>query len=61
MLNAAVSLKSLQIPPGSRLEQLKGNRKGQHSIRINNKWRICFYYSLNFFRLTDVITRRKPR
>ena len=44
VLNAAVSLDSLRIPPGNRLEQLKGNRKGQHSIRINNQWRICFVW-----------------
>ncbi len=44
VLNAAVSLQSLRIPPGNRLEQLKGNRKGQHSIRINNQWRICFVW-----------------
>ena len=44
VLNAAVSLNSLQVPPGNRLEQLKGNRKGQHSIRINNQWRICFIW-----------------
>jgi proteic killer suppression protein len=42
VLNAAVSLDSLKIPPGNRLEALKGNRKGQYSIRINNQWRICF-------------------
>ncbi len=44
VLNAAVSLNSLRIPPGNRLKQLKGNRKGQHSIRINDKWRICFVW-----------------
>ena len=44
ILNAAVSLNSLRIPPGNRLEQLKGNRAGQHSIRINNQWRICFVW-----------------
>ena len=42
MLNRAVSLQDLLVPPGNRLEELKGNRKGQHSIRINNQWRICF-------------------
>ncbi len=42
LLNAAVSLQSLRVPPGNRLEQLKGNRKGQFSIRINDQWRICF-------------------
>lgn len=44
VLNAAVSLKSLRVPPGNRLEQLRGSRKGQHSIRINNQWRICFVW-----------------
>lgn len=44
ILNAAVSLNSLRVPPGNRLEQLKGDRKGQHSIRINNQWRICFVW-----------------
>ena len=42
ILNAAVSLNSLRVPPGNRLEHLKGKRKGQYSIRINNQWRICF-------------------
>ena len=42
MLNAAVQLADLRVPPGNRLEALKGNRKGQHSIRINQQWRICF-------------------
>ncbi len=42
VLNAAISLNSLRVPPGNRLERLKGNRKGQHSIRINDQWRICF-------------------
>jgi proteic killer suppression protein len=44
MLNAAVSLQSLRVPPGNRLEQLKGGRSGQHSIRINDQWRICFVW-----------------
>jgi proteic killer suppression protein len=44
VLNAVVSLNSLRVPPGNRLEQLKGNRKGQHSIRINDQWRICFIW-----------------
>ena len=42
MLDAATDLNSLRIPPGNRLEALKGDRKGQHSIRINDQWRICF-------------------
>lgn len=45
MLNAAASLDDLRIPPANRLELLKGNRKGQHSIRINDQWRICFRWS----------------
>lgn len=42
LLDAAESLGDLQVPPGNRLEKLTGNRQGQHSIRINNQWRICF-------------------
>jgi proteic killer suppression protein len=42
MLNAAAVLDDLRIPPANRLEALKGNRKGQFSIRINDQWRICF-------------------
>lgn len=45
LLDAAVSLNSLRIPPGNRLEALKGDRKGQHSIRINSQWRICFVWT----------------
>ncbi len=42
ILNASISLNSLNIPPGNRREALRGDRKGQHSIRINSQWRICF-------------------
>ena len=42
MLDAAPELSALRIPPGNRLEALKGDRKGQHSIRINDQWRVCF-------------------
>ena len=42
MLDAATELNALRIPPGNRLKTLKDNRKGQHSIRINDQWRICF-------------------
>jgi len=42
MLDAAADLEDLRIPPGNRLEALRGNRAGQHSIRINDQWRICF-------------------
>jgi toxin HigB-1 len=44
-LNAVVSLDSLRIPPGNRLEALTGNRHGQHSIRINDQYRICFTWT----------------
>jgi proteic killer suppression protein len=44
MLSAASQLKSLRIPPFNRLEKLKGDRSGQHSVRINNQWRICFIW-----------------
>jgi len=43
-LNAAFVLSDLSIPPGNKLEGLKGNRKGEHSIRINDQWRICFLW-----------------
>jgi proteic killer suppression protein len=43
-LYAAGQLDDLRIPPGNRLEALKGNRKGQHSIRVNEQWRICFIW-----------------
>jgi proteic killer suppression protein len=42
ILDAATGLDDLRIPPGNRLEALKRNRKGQHSLRINDQWRICF-------------------
>ena len=41
-LHAAGELKSLRIPPGNMLEALNGDRKGQHSIRVNDQWRVCF-------------------
>jgi len=42
ILDSATSINDLRIPPENRIEELKDNRKGQHSIRINNQWRICF-------------------
>jgi toxin HigB-1 len=44
-LEYATSLDDLRSPPGNRLEALKGSRKGQHSIRINDQWRICFVWT----------------
>ncbi len=45
MLNAATELRDLRSPPGNRLEPLHGDRAGQHSIRINDQWRICFVWT----------------
>jgi proteic killer suppression protein len=42
LLDAAVRLDDLRIPPGNRLEALRGTRRGQHSIRVNDQWRVCF-------------------
>jgi len=44
-LHRAQTLRDLMAPPGNRLEALKGDRKGQHSIRVNDQWRICFRWS----------------
>lgn len=44
MLDAAVNLEDLKVPPANRLEKLKGRREGQYSIRINDQWRICFRF-----------------
>lgn len=43
-LHAATELASLRVPPGNQLEALRGDRKGQHSIRINDQWRVCFVW-----------------
>ena len=44
MVNAAAKLDDLKVPPGNKLEKLEGDRKGQHSIRINDQYRICFVW-----------------
>lgn len=44
MLNRSVTLNDLRVPPSNHLEALKGDRKGQHSIRINIQWRVCFVW-----------------
>ncbi len=44
MLNRAKTIDDLRLPPGNRLEALKGDRLGQYSIRINDRWRICFVW-----------------
>ena len=45
MLNNAQDLGDLRVPPGNRLDALRGDRKGQYSIRINERWRVCFRWS----------------
>jgi proteic killer suppression protein len=47
LLDSAEILRDLQIPPGYRLERLSGNRQGQHSIRINDRYRVCFFWTIN--------------
>ena len=44
LLNQARRLQDLRVPYGNRLEALKGNRVGQHSVRINDQWRLCFHW-----------------
>jgi proteic killer suppression protein len=46
-LDAAVVLEDLRFPPGNHLEELKGDRAAQHSVRINRQWRICFVWTAN--------------
>lgn len=45
LLDAATTLDALRVPPGNRLEALRGDRGGQHSIRINDQWRVCFHWT----------------
>lgn len=47
MLNRAATLDDLRIPPNNRLESLQGDRNGQHSIRVNRQWRVCFVWTAN--------------
>jgi proteic killer suppression protein len=45
IMDAAETLDDLRVPPGNRLEKLRGDRRGQHSIRVNQQWRICFRWT----------------
>jgi proteic killer suppression protein len=54
-LDDAEDLQDLLAPPGNRLEKLKGNRAGQHSIRINDQWRICFNWSGNKAKDVEIV------
>jgi proteic killer suppression protein len=55
MLNNAATLTDLRIPPANRLEALKGERKGQHSIRINDQWRLCFIWSTSGAAAVEIV------
>jgi toxin HigB-1 len=55
MLNNAEAIEDLKAPPGNRLEALKGSRKGQHSIRINNQWRLCFQWKDNHAYSVEIV------
>jgi len=55
MLDAATQLIDLRSPPGNRLEALRGDRRGQHSIRINDQWRICFVWRDGGAELVEIV------
>ena len=55
LLNNAKRLDDLRVPPGNRLEALTADRKGQHSIRINNQWRICFAWKDNNAHQVEIV------
>ena len=54
-LNWSLVIDDLRIPPGNRLESLKGTRKGQYSIRINNQWRICFIWTVDGAKNVEIV------
>jgi proteic killer suppression protein len=54
ILDAATSLETLRVPPSNRLEALKGDRAGQHSIRINDQWRVCFRWEAGNAREVEI-------
>lgn len=54
-VDAAVRLNDLAVPPGNRLEALSGDREGQHSIRINDQWRICFVWTGSAAREVEIV------
>lgn len=56
-LHAAAEPASLRVPPGSRLEALKGERKGQHSIRIDDQWRVCFVWRRDGAYQVEIVDR----
>jgi toxin HigB-1 len=54
-LHASVELDNLRIPPGNHLEGLRGNRAGQHSIRINDQWRVCFVWRTDGAHFVEIV------
>ena len=54
-LQAAPDLASLRVPPGNQLEALKGDRKGQYSIRVNDQWRVCFVWHGDGARQVEIV------
>jgi toxin HigB-1 len=55
MLNRAVTLQDLRVPPANRLEKLSGDRAGQYSIRINDQWRVCFDWEAGDARNVEIV------
>lgn len=54
-IDSAATLESLRAPPGNRLEELKGGRRGQHSIRINDQWRVCFVWKADGVQDVEIV------
>ncbi len=54
-LDAVLTLDDLRVPPGNRLEALSGNRVGQHSIRINDQWRVCFAWTAGGAEAVEIV------
>ena len=55
IINNASTLNDLRVPPGNRLEALSGDREGQHSIRINDQWRVCFVWDGGDARQVEIV------
>lgn len=55
MINAALDVENLRVPPGNRLEKLSGDRKGQWSVRINDQWRVCFLWNDGSADLVEIV------
>ena len=60
-MEAAINLTDLQVPPGNRLEPLGGNRKGQHSIRVNDQFRICFLWKEDGAHDVEIVDYHRER